>query len=170
MAAAKKTTRNLDLEARAVDGDLDMALVKAINAVLPRLHRTMRNAVTRAEGENRLTMPQLRCLQAVAAEPGPALTTQLARQLQVTAPTVTNMIDGLVERGLVERQPDPDNRRQVLLTITVAGRDVMRRYEGVMANRLRDLIVHLDQNQKSRLLLAMEDAAAMLDADEAEEE
>jgi DNA-binding MarR family transcriptional regulator len=170
MAPSKKS-KPKDQTSVPVDGnDLNIALVAAINTVLPRLHRTMRQAVVRAEGENRLTMPQLRCLQAVEAEPGAALTSQLARQLQVTAPTVTNMIDGLVERGLVERQPDPDNRRQVLLTLTTAGRDVMRRYEAVMAGRLRDLIGHLDQDQKARLLLAMEDAAAMLDADEAEEE
>jgi DNA-binding MarR family transcriptional regulator len=170
MASSKKTKLKRETSAPADSDDLDTDLVAAINAVLPRLHRTMRQAVVRAEGENRLTMPQLRCLQAVAAEPGAALTTQLARQLQVTAPTVTNMIDGLVERGLVERQPDLDNRRQVLLTLTTAGRDVMRRYEAVMAGRLRDLIGHLDQDQKTRLLLAMEDAVSMLDADEAEEE
>jgi DNA-binding MarR family transcriptional regulator len=169
--APNKKSKPKEQTSVPVDGnDLNIALVAAINAVLPRLHRTMRQAVVRAEGENRLTMPQLRCLQAVAAEPGAALTSQLARQLQVTAPTVTNMIDGLVERGLVERQPDPDNRRQVLLTLTTAGRDVMRRYEAVMAGRLRDLIGHLDQDQKSCLLLAMKDAAFMLDADEAEED
>jgi DNA-binding MarR family transcriptional regulator len=122
--------------------------------------------LTAAEGDDRLTLSQLRCLQVMAEADGPALTSRLARALRVTPPTMTRMIDGLVERGLVARQPDPVNRRQIGLVVTPAGEASLARYEQVMHDRLRGLLNHLSEEAKSRLLAATVDIAAMLDADE----
>src|SRR5579884_2857156 len=123
---------NNTAQAHAAEGEpaaLDAELIAAMDAVLPWYQRTLRHAITRAEGENRLTMAQLRCLQTMDAAPECALTTHLARQLQDAVPTMTNMLDGLVERGLVERHPDQSNRRQVRLVLTQVGRAILRRYE-----------------------------------------
>jgi DNA-binding MarR family transcriptional regulator len=145
---------------------LDESLVHLLDAVLPRYQRVLRHALDRAEGDDRLTMPQLRCLQAMAEAPELALTSRLARQLRVTAPTMTRTIDGLAERGLVERRPDPTSRRQIALVLTPAGHDLLRRYQTVMDHRLRLLLIHLSPSQKERLRAAVADIAAMLDADE----
>lgn len=40
--------------------------------------------------------------------------------------TMTYTIDGLEKRGLIERQPDPNDRRAVLAAITPAGRKLIR--------------------------------------------
>ncbi|HET7092905.1 MAG TPA: MarR family transcriptional regulator [Thermomicrobiales bacterium] len=146
--------------------DLDAELVAALDAVMPRYLRVLRHALTAAEGEDRLTLSQLRCLQLMAETDGPALTTRLARALLVTPPTMTRTIDALVERGLVERQPDPANRRQIGLVLTAAGRDLLARYEQVMRDRLRALLAPLTPKAKARLLAATGDIATMLDADE----
>lgn len=45
----------------------------------------------------------------------------LAAQTLVTSGTMTNRIHRLVERHLVERHPDPDDRRGVLVRLTGAG-------------------------------------------------
>ncbi len=42
----------------------------------------------------------------------------------VTSGAITNRIDRLVGRGLVDRATDPDNRRSVLISLTRAGRDL----------------------------------------------
>ncbi|HEU0114416.1 MAG TPA: MarR family transcriptional regulator [Thermomicrobiales bacterium] len=144
----------------------DAALVAALDAVMPRYLRVLRHALTAAEGDDRLTLSQLRCLQLMADADGPALTTRLARALLVTPPTMTRTIDALVERGLVARHPDPANRRQIGLVLTAAGRAALARYEQVLHDRLRDLLAHLDEAAKERLLAATGDLAAMLDADE----
>jgi DNA-binding MarR family transcriptional regulator len=145
---------------------LDDALVSALDAVLPRYLRLLRHALSAAEGDDRLTLSQLRCLQLLAEPNGPALPSRLARALRVTPPTMTRMIDALVERGFVERQPDPVNRRQIGLVLTPAGRISLARYEQVMRDRLRGLLDHLSEAAKRRLLAATMDIAAMLDADE----
>ncbi|GAB2925951.1 MarR family winged helix-turn-helix transcriptional regulator [Streptomyces mayteni] len=47
---------------------------------------------------------------------------QLLTQTLVTSGTMTNRIDRLAKRGLVERQPDPNDRRGVLVRLTEAGK------------------------------------------------
>jgi DNA-binding MarR family transcriptional regulator len=47
---------------------------------------------------------------------------QLLTQTLVTSGTMTNRIDRLAKRGLVERLPDPSDRRGVLVRLTEAGR------------------------------------------------
>jgi DNA-binding MarR family transcriptional regulator len=145
------------------------ALVLALEETVPRYLRSLRQAVEQAEGPDRLTMPQFRCLQAIAAEDGTALTTGLARRLRVAVPTMTRMLDGLVERGLVERRPDPTSRRQIRLVLTAEGRGLLARYEAVIEARLRRLLGLLDSAQRQRLLLAIGDLAGALDAEGREE-
>jgi DNA-binding MarR family transcriptional regulator len=132
---------------------------------VPRYLRALRQAVELAEGPERLTMQQVRCLQALRAATGTVLTTGLAREMRVAVPTMTRSLDGLVERGLVERRPDPTSRRQIQLVLTDAGRVLLDHYESIIGERLRRLIGGLDRTQKERLLIALSDVAAMLDAD-----
>jgi DNA-binding MarR family transcriptional regulator len=47
---------------------------------------------------------------------------QLVTQTLVTSGTMTNRIDRLTGRGLVERQPDPRDRRGVRVVLTAQGR------------------------------------------------
>ena len=144
--------------------ELDTALVTAMDRTISRYQRSLRSAIEQAEGPERLTMAQLRCLQAITAD-GTALTTQLARRMNVAVPTMTSMIDGLAERGLVARHPDPADRRQVRIVMTDEGHAVLGRYQAIMHARLRTLIGHLNAMQKKRLLAAIQDVAMMLDAD-----
>ena len=144
--------------------ELDTALVTAMDRTISRYQRSLRLAIEQAEGPERLTMPQLRCLQAFGAD-GAALTTHLARRMKVAVPTMTSMIDGLAERGLVTRHPDPADRRQVRIIMTDEGRAVLDRYQAIMHARLRTLIGPLNAWQKKRLLAAIQDVAIMLDAD-----
>lgn len=151
-------------DATMTPDDLDAALVPLMDRTISRYQRALRHAIEQAEGPGRLTMPQLRCLQAITKD-GTALTTQLARQMNVAVPTMTSMIDGLSERGLVSRHPDPADRRQVRIIMTDEGRAVLARYQTIMHERLRTLLTHLTATQKRQLLVAMHDMAAMLDAD-----
>jgi DNA-binding MarR family transcriptional regulator len=53
---------------------------------------------------------------------GPLSLSGLAAAIGVDAPYATLIVDSLEERGLVERQPDPADRRRKLVTLTPAGR------------------------------------------------
>jgi DNA-binding MarR family transcriptional regulator len=51
----------------------------------------------------------------------------LRRRLGVSRPTVSRMLASLEELGLVTRKPDENDRRQVFVALTLAGRRLLRR-------------------------------------------
>lgn len=55
----------------------------------------------------------------------PATASELAYRLTVRPPTVTRLVDGLAERGLVERRTDERDRRRTTMALTPAGRDAL---------------------------------------------
>jgi len=58
---------------------------------------------------------------------GPLSLSGLAEAIGVDAPYATLIVDSLEERGLVERQPDPADRRRKLVSLTPAGREAVAR-------------------------------------------
>ena len=65
---------------------------------------------------------QQRALLAAVADAEPATLNQIVARVKRGAPAVSRAIDTLVRAGLVDRQPDPDNRRRLALNLTEAGR------------------------------------------------
>jgi DNA-binding MarR family transcriptional regulator len=74
---------------------------------------------------------------------GPMRPGDLAAHEQVRKPTVTRILAALVAEGLVERTPDPVDRRVSWVQLTPAGRALMRavrrRSDRYLAQRLRRL-------------------------------
>src|SRR3954451_10408513 len=73
-----------------------------------------------------LTPPQTGLLRAVAVAPGQSQQS-LARHLGTPPSRLVALIDGLDERGLIERRRNPDDRRLHALHLTAAGHDLLRR-------------------------------------------
>ncbi|WP_311258397.1 MarR family transcriptional regulator [Microbacterium sp. WCS2018Hpa-9] len=69
--------------------------------------------------------------------------TSLAERERVTAPSMTNMINGLEEQGFVFRTPDAEDRRRVQVDITEAGTEIVaqtiRRRDELLAEMLGEL-------------------------------
>ena len=65
-------------------------------------------------------------LSAVASIDGGTLN-QVAARVGRGAPAVSRAVDALVRAGLIDRQPDPDNRRRLQLRLSAAGRDELDR-------------------------------------------
>ena len=68
---------------------------------------------------------------------------ELAEHERVQPPSMTKVINALADRGLVQRSDHPDDRRQVLVAVTEAGRsevrETRRRRDAWLARRLADL-------------------------------
>ena len=68
---------------------------------------------------------------------------ELAEIEKVSAPSMTRTVAGLVARGLVERTSDPDDKRQVILSLTgdatAVLRDIRRQRDAWMSVRLGHL-------------------------------
>ena len=70
---------------------------------------------------------------------------------QVTSGTMTNRVDRLETRGLVQRRPDPDDRRGVLVRLTSDGRRTVDAALADLLGRERELLAGLDQAERARL-------------------
>ena len=58
----------------------------------------------------------------------PLSPTEIARRPLVTTASVTSLLDTLERRGLVERRPDPADRRRLLVAITPPAQAMVRQY------------------------------------------
>ena len=70
---------------------------------------------------------QQRALLIAVGELEPSTLNQIAARVRRGAPAVSRSIDALVRSGLVDRQPDPDNRRRLALKLTDMGRQHLNR-------------------------------------------
>ena len=62
----------------------------------------------------------------VRLEETPRTPGELAEIERVSAPSMTRTVGALVERGMVARTADPSDGRQVILSLTVEGRRVLK--------------------------------------------
>ena len=62
-----------------------------------------------------------------------------ATLLSVSPPSVTSLIEGLLERGLVVRCPGTQDRRRVELSLTEAGSVQLSAADGAVAQRLEEI-------------------------------
>lgn len=84
-------------------------------------------AVSEALG---VSWARVRALQRLA--PQPRTLSQLAVELAADRPYVTLIVDGLEERGLVQRTPHPEDRRAKLVALTAAGRAAVARADAIL--------------------------------------
>ena len=101
----------------ADDGEPDLG------DLLMRVARTQRGRFREVLAPWDLSPHQARALSVVYHGDGVRLS-DLAERLRIAPRSATEVADGLQERGLVERSPDPGDRRAVLLRPTDEGRRV----------------------------------------------
>lgn len=92
--------------------------------------------VERAAGD--LSLAQYRILALVAS--GDERASLIAGRLALGKPTITAVVDGLVERGLLERHAVDGDRRAIRLALTDAGCAALDTAEGEMARKLAPVV------------------------------
>ncbi|HWJ09985.1 MAG TPA: MarR family transcriptional regulator [Nocardioides sp.] len=76
---------------------------------------------------------------------------RLLRETLVTSGTMTNRVDRLATRGLVERHPDPSDRRGVLVRLTPEGKDAVDGAFAALLDAERDLLTGLSTKDQKEL-------------------
>jgi DNA-binding MarR family transcriptional regulator len=94
-------------------------------------------------GAGDLTLPQYRVLAMV--DDGGERASWLADRLAVAKPTITAVVDGLVERGFLSRAADACDKRVTRITLTPAGRKALRIAEAAMAERVNEVLAKTDE-------------------------
>ena len=101
-----------------------------------------------------LTISQIRTLALLQQEP--QRMGIISSYLGSTLSSATSIIDRLVERGLVGRGQDPDDRRVVTCHLTELGQTTIEQFWQIGHTRIIDLSEQLDVGELERVVDAME--------------
>ena len=123
---------------------MDSILTKTDYELLAALRKCLRESLRVSEEGARsagLTPQQHHVLIIIMGQPGRdwASIAEIASSLHLRHHTVVGLIDRSVNAGLVARQPDPDDRRQVRVVLTQKGQDLLGKLSPQSAKELRTL-------------------------------
>ncbi|HEY8074767.1 MAG TPA: MarR family transcriptional regulator [Labilithrix sp.] len=120
----------------------------------------------RRELEDRMTIARFDLLASLHRHDGQTLAA-LSRDLLVTAGNVTGLVDRAERDGVVERRPDPSDRRLARVWLTDDGRALIRDLLPIHASQVHSVLAGLPTGQRRelrRLLGALRDHLAHDDA------
>jgi len=99
-----------------------------------------------------LTPPQFFVLRSVALHGEHATMSALAEDTLQHCATLTGVVDRLVRVGLVTRRRDDHDRRQILVELTPAGREALRKVQQGRRRRLRETFSRMAPQDAAELL------------------
>jgi DNA-binding MarR family transcriptional regulator len=136
--------------------DVDVSAMQVLSRV-SRLARHLDRARRQAFAAHSLETWEFDVLAALrrAGPPYDLSPGRLVAETLVTSGTMTNRVDRLVARGLVERRPDPDDRRGVLVRLTASGRRTVDAALDELLVHEREILGALDTAEASRLADAL---------------
>jgi DNA-binding MarR family transcriptional regulator len=82
---------------------------------------------------------------------------ELSDRLHIAPRSTTEVIDALESRGLVQRQPDPGDRRATLVEMTERGASVLDAIRGTEAERVFSRLSQADRAHLARILRKLRD-------------
>ncbi len=130
------------------------ALVEQMGDLVQRMYAQCRSESTEGWTELELTMPQLHTMALLSQ--GPQRMGVIAWRLNSSQSAATSMIDRLVDKELVERVPDKDDRRVVACQLTETGREEMERLWRINRMRIALMADYLTIEELRRVVEAME--------------
>ncbi|KZN51973.1 MarR family winged helix-turn-helix transcriptional regulator [Pseudoalteromonas luteoviolacea] len=112
-----------------------------------------------------LTGPQLLIMQEIARVKG-VTASQIAKHVNLSAATVTNILDRLESRGLVERVRSAQDKRRVSLFLSPQGKNLLIDAPQPLQEHFIQKFCELEEWEQSLLLSSMQRIATMMDANE----
>jgi DNA-binding MarR family transcriptional regulator len=138
---------------RGTDADADPHEVVAAVLAASRLIVGV-SARALADVDESLTLPQFRTL-VVLADTAPLKQADLAAELGVNPSTALRMADRLAAAGLLTRQPNPESRREQLISLTPAGHALVRTVMDHRHEEISTLVHRLTAADRAGLVRAL---------------
>ena len=130
------------------------AFVSGLRLGVMRLARRLR----RERGDENLTLTQLSLLGTLELN-GSCTLGELATEEKISAPSITRIVNALVDTGLVERTAHETDGRQIVATLTPAARTLLERNREQRNQWLAGQLRQLSAEQRC----VLEQAATILD-------
>lgn len=107
-----------------------------------------------------LTVPRFLALRAIHRER--VSVSEIARRTGVSGPAASQLIGSLADDGLIEREPDPADRRRHTLRLSTAGRRATEAAEARLRTELGALLTDLPRPEVDALARALPSLEAAL--------
>jgi DNA-binding MarR family transcriptional regulator len=137
------------------DADRNDTLAEAFWSLARQLRRASLASLARWD----ITPSQSRALR-VLTRHGVMRLSDLAEHLRIAARSTTEVVDSLEDKGLLERQSDPHDRRATLVALTASGTalgEAIRSSRGTEAERVFDRLSTTDRAHLARILNKLRD-------------
>ena len=116
----------------------------------------------RLTATHKITSPQLVALMAIA-QLGPSTLKSIGRAIHLSPSTVVGIVDRLEEKGLVRRERDTRDRRNVYVTVTAAGQALVDNAPSALPQGFTSALSALPENDQHTLVVALEQFATLLE-------
>ncbi len=134
------------------DAEISLGLLPSLlGYALRRAQVAVFQNFTEVVGASELTPGQFGVLVVIDANPGLSQT-QLGNALGIDRSTVVAVIDRLEGRGLVARQPAPNDRRSPALHLSESGKTTLHRLTERVRAHERQIARHLSAEEQARLI------------------
>ena len=137
----------------------DVRILRSLRAIIRSVDLYSRELAA----TNQITAPQLICLLHVV-EKGAVTATAIGREVHLSPSTVVGILDRLEEKGLVARQRSQEDRRQVRVSATEAGRALARTAPSPLQQTLARALNDLPELEQATIALALERVVALMEA------
>ncbi|SDP11738.1 DNA-binding transcriptional regulator, MarR family [Nakamurella panacisegetis] len=141
-----------------VPPEISMDAISALRGAILILSRRLRHQQAGDE-----LSPSESAVLARIGRSGPMTPGQLARCEHVQPPSMTRIIERLETRGYLRREPDPADRRQILVSRTPAGDEFAAQSRAVRTAWLSRQVGKLDLDQQRALAAAASALTALAD-------
>jgi DNA-binding MarR family transcriptional regulator len=86
------------------------------------------------------------------ANQGAACLSEISQDLKVSAPTATGLIDRLEKTGFVQRTPDKEDRRSVVVDLTPEGKKLAQKLRAGIIKRWMEILSKLSREDAEKYL------------------
>jgi MarR family transcriptional regulator, organic hydroperoxide resistance regulator len=125
--------------------DAKVAVLRAADGVRRRMVEVLAPAGITLQQYN-----VLRILRGARPEPLPTL--EIAERMIERTPGITRLLDGLVRKGLVERQRSDADRRTVLCRITASGLELLSELDAPVERSDQGAVARLSEAEQATLV------------------
>jgi len=133
---------------------------------LRRLFQVVNKQSKNEAAETGLTGPQLWAIKVLSGEAGDLITvSKLAQRMCLNSSTVVRILDGLEEKGLVERVRSTNDRRKVHVTLTSAGSLIVNQSPNVAHNLLIKSLNMLSENKLYNIANGLSQLVNIMDSE-----
>jgi DNA-binding MarR family transcriptional regulator len=129
-------------------------VAREVLKVVPGVMGTIRKEMRSYRGAM-LSVMQFRALVYIDHHPKTSLSS-VADHLGLTLPTVSTMVDGMVDSDLVMRNDSAADRRRVELSLTTSGQNLLTKAVRGTEKRLEDMLTPLEPHQLEQVYKVMQ--------------